>query len=103
MPLSRKGTAWDQVLFVLVAYRLLGLDESLSEIGTLHRCQDRLLARNLALFEHLVGGWRDMFNASFEVLLYGLTTPISRPIRRFPKAIRPGTATPAATSPIAYM
>jgi hypothetical protein len=45
LPPSRKGMAWDQVLFVLVAYRVLGSDESLSEIGTLHRCQDRLLVR----------------------------------------------------------
>ena len=96
LPPSRKGTAWDQVLFVLVAYRLLspgsewrlhrewfdksaladllGSDESLSEIGTLYRCHDRLLAHKPALFEHLVGRWRDLFNASFEVLLYDLTS-----------------------------
>ena len=96
LPPSRKGTAWDQVLFVLVAYRLLspgsewrlhrewfdksaladllGSDESLSEIGTLYRCHDRLLAHKAALFEHLVGRWRDLFNASFEVLLYDLTS-----------------------------
>ncbi len=27
-----------------------------------------------ALFDHLVGRWRDLFNASFEVLLYDLTS-----------------------------
>lgn len=96
LPPSRKGTPWDQVLFVLVAYRLLspgsewrlhrewfgksaladllGSDESLSEISTLYRCHDRLLAHKQALFDHLVGRWRDLFNASFEVLLYDLTS-----------------------------
>jgi hypothetical protein len=93
---SRKGTPWDQVLFVLVTYRLLspgsewrlhrewfdksalsdllGSDESLSEINTLYRCHDRLLAHKQAVFDHLVGRWRDLFNASFEVLLYDLTS-----------------------------
>jgi transposase len=96
LPQSRKGTPWDQVLFVLVAYRLLspgsewrlhrewfdksaladllGSDESLSEINTLYRCHDRLLAHKQAVFDHLVGRWRDLFNASFEVLLYDLTS-----------------------------
>src|SRR6201993_2217104 len=91
-----EGTPWDQVLFVLVAYRLLspgsewrlhrewfdksaladllGSDESLSEINTLYRCHDRLLAHKQAVFDHLVGRWRDLFNASFEVLLYDLTS-----------------------------
>src|SRR6201981_10015 len=96
LPQSRKGTPWDQVLFVLVAYRLLspgsewrlhrewfdksaladllGSDESLSEINTLYSCHDRLLAHKQAVFDHLVGRWRDLFNASFEVLLYDLTS-----------------------------
>ena len=96
LPRSRKGTRWDQVLFVLVAYRLiapgsewrlsrhwyeqsaladlLGADASLSDIHTLYRCHDRLLAHKQALFDHLVGRWRDLFNASFDVLLYDLTS-----------------------------
>jgi transposase len=96
LPRSRKGTLWDQVLFVLVAYRLLspgsewrlhrewfdktaladllGSDASLSEITTLYRCHDGLLAHKQAVFDHLVGRWRDLFNASFEVLLYDLTS-----------------------------
>src|SRR5205823_4830815 len=62
---SRKGTCWDQVLFILVAYRLLapgsewrlhrewfqrsaladllGKDAGLAEIHKLYRCHDRLL------------------------------------------------------------
>lgn len=93
---SRKGTRWDQVLFVLAAYRLLspgsewrlhrqwfersacadllGADASLAEIHKLYRCHDLLLAHKPALFDHLVGRWRDLFNASFEVLLYDLTS-----------------------------
>ncbi len=93
---SRKGTCWDTVLFVLVAYRLLapgsewrlhrewfersaladllGADFGLAEIHKLYACHDRLLAHKQALFDHLVGRWRDLFNASFDVLLYDLTS-----------------------------
>jgi len=93
---SRKGTRWDQVLFVLVAYRLLepgsewrlhrqwfertaladllGADFGLAEIHKLYRCHDRLLEHKQALFDHLTGRWRDLFNARFDVLLYDLTS-----------------------------
>src|SRR3954468_23511245 len=93
---SRKGTRWDQVLFVLVAYRLLepgsewrlhrqwfertaladllGADFGLAEIHKLYRCHDRLLAHKEALFDHLVTRWKDLFNASFDILLYDLTS-----------------------------
>jgi len=93
---SRKGTRWDRVLFVLVAYRLiapgsewrlhrewfgrtaladlLGADESLAESHALYACHDRLLAHKEALFGHLVERWRDLFNATFDVLLYDLTS-----------------------------
>jgi len=93
---SRKGTRWDLVLFVLVAYRLiapgsewrlhreffersaladlLGGDAGLAESHVLYRCHDRLLAHKQAVFDHLVGRWRDLFNASFDVLLYDLTS-----------------------------
>ena len=93
---SRKGTRWDQVLFVLVAYRLLspgsewrlhrhwfersalgdllGADAALADIHALYACHDRLLAHKQAVFDHLVGRWRDLFNASFDVLLYDLTS-----------------------------
>jgi len=93
---SRKGTRWDQVLFVLVTYRLiapgsewrlhrhwygqtalaelLGVDESLADIHTLYRCHDRLLANKEALFSHLAERWRDLFHVSFDVLLYDLTS-----------------------------
>jgi len=93
---SRKGTRWAEVLFVLVAYRLLapgsewrlhrewfqrsaladllGGDASLAESHALYRCHDRLLAHKPAVFDHLVGRWRDLFNASFDILLYDLTS-----------------------------
>jgi len=93
---SRKGTRWDQVLFVLAAYRLiapgsewrlhrewygrtalsdlLGADDSLADPHVLYACHDRLLAHKEALFSHLTGRWRDLFNVSFEVLLYDLTS-----------------------------
>jgi len=93
---SRKGTRWDRVLFVLAAYRLiapgsewrlhrewygrtgladlLGADESLADPHVLYGCHDKLLEHKEALFSHLVERWRDLFNASFEVLLYDLTS-----------------------------
>ena len=96
LPASRKGTRWDQVLFVLAAYRLLdpgsewrlhrewfertalpdllGADFGLAEIHKLYACHDRLLAHKEDLFDHLVGRWRDLFNISFDVLLYHLTS-----------------------------
>lgn len=96
LPASRKGTSWDQVLFVLTAYRLilpgsewrlhrqwfdrtaladlLGTSTDLAEIHKLYACHDRLLAHKDALFRHLQQRWRDLFNASFDVLLYDLTS-----------------------------
>jgi len=96
LPTSRKGTRWGQVLLVLVAYRLiapgsewrlhrewfgrsalgdlLGADFSLADSHKLYACHDLLLQHKQALFNHLVGRWRDLFNLSFEVLLYDLTS-----------------------------
>ncbi len=53
---------------------LLGADFGLAEIHKLYACHDRLLAHKPALFDHLVGRWRDLFNARFDVLLYDLTS-----------------------------
>jgi hypothetical protein len=44
---------------------LLGEDLGLAEIHKLYRCRDRLLEHKQALFDHLVGRWRDLFNISF--------------------------------------
>src|SRR5437016_3696203 len=89
-------TRWDRVLLLLATYRLLapgsewrlhrewfersamadllGEDLGLAEIHKLYRCHDRLLEHKQALFDHLVGRWRDLFNISFDVLLYDLTS-----------------------------
>src|SRR5206468_407045 len=53
---------------------LLGDDLGLAGIHKLYRCHDRLLEHKQALFDHLVGRWRDLFNISFDVLLYDLTS-----------------------------
>jgi hypothetical protein len=53
---------------------LLGADLGLAEIHKLYACHDRLRAHKQALFDHLVERWRDLFNASFDVLLYDLTS-----------------------------
>ena len=96
LPPSRKGTPWDQVLQVLVAYRLiapgsewklhrdwfgksamadlLGADFGLAEAHKLYACHDVLLQHKDALFAHLTARWRDLFNANFDVLLYDLTS-----------------------------
>ena len=87
---------WDQVLQVLVAYRLiapgsewkrhrdwfgksamadlLGADFGLAQAHKLYACHDLLLQHKDALFSHLMARWRDLFNANFDVLLYDLTS-----------------------------
>lgn len=92
---SRKGTRWSDVLLILVVYRLLspgsewrlhrewygrsaladllGMDRVIDE-HVLYDCHDLLLEHKTALFDHLVGRWRDLFNVSFDVLLYDLTS-----------------------------
>jgi hypothetical protein len=40
----------------------------------LYRCHDRLLAHKQAVFDHLVGRWRDLFNIGYDVLLNDLTS-----------------------------
>jgi transposase len=92
---SRKGTRWSEVLLILVVYRLLspgsewrlhrewygrsalsdllGMDRVIDE-HALYDCHDLLLEHKAALFDHLVGRWRDLFNVSFDVLLYDLTS-----------------------------
>jgi hypothetical protein len=96
LPPSRKGTQWDQVLQVLVSYRLiapgsewklhrdwfsksamadlLGADFGLAEAHKLYACHDLLLQHKADLFSHLMARWRDLFDANFDVLLYDLTS-----------------------------
>jgi hypothetical protein len=65
---SRKGTRWDQVLFVLQA-----------------------------VFDHLVGRWRDLFNISYDVLLYDLTSTYFEADPPFPEVGTDGSK-PASSS-----
>jgi hypothetical protein len=95
LPPSRKGTRWDEVLQILVVYRLLCPDsewrlhrewygrsaladllgqDAVIDDHVLYDCHDLLLEHKTALFDHLVGRWRDLFNVSFDVLLYDLTS-----------------------------
>lgn len=93
---SRKGTRWDLILEVLTVYRLLapgsewrlhrqwfessaladllGVDFAAADPHKLYGCHDQILAHKKALFSHLVGRWRDLFGAEFDVLLYDLTS-----------------------------
>jgi hypothetical protein len=96
LPGSREGTSWQHILQTLVCYRLidpgsewrlhrqwfeesamadlLGEDYGLVAKNALYRCLDKLLPHKAALFCHLRARWQDLFAASFEVLLYDLTS-----------------------------
>jgi transposase len=96
LPDSREGTRWRHILQAMVCYRLidpgsewrlhrqwfeqsamgdlLGADYALVEKNALYRCLDKILAHKQALFSHLRQRWQDLFAASFEVLLYDLTS-----------------------------
>ena len=96
LPPNRKGTRWDLILKTLTAYRLidpgsewrlhrewyvksamgdlLGAGYELAEIHKLYTCLDDLLPHKRALFAHLTGRWQDLFNATYDVLLYDLTS-----------------------------
>jgi transposase len=96
LPASRKGTRWLQVLQTLVAYRLidpgsewrlhrhwftssamadlLDADFALAGKDTLYRCLDKLLPHKDALMLFLKQRWGELFGASFDVLLYDLTS-----------------------------
>ena len=96
LPASREGTPWLKVLKTLVAYRLidpgsewrlhrqwfdasamadlLDADFALAEKNTLYRCLDKLVAHKDEQFQFLKRRWGEMFGASFQVLLYDLTS-----------------------------
>ena len=96
LPDSRERTSWQHILQTLVSYRLidpgsewrlhrlwfeqsamadlLGEDFSLVEKNALYRCLDKLLEHKSALFSHLQTRWRDLFAATFDILLYDLTS-----------------------------
>ena len=96
LPDSREGTSWQHILQTPVSYclidpgsewrlhrlwfeqsataDLLGEDFSLVEKNALYRCLDKLLEHKSALFSHLQTRWRDLFAATFDILLYDLTS-----------------------------
>jgi hypothetical protein len=96
LPDSRKGTGWLNVLKTLTAYRLLdpgsewrlhrdwfktsamadllGEDDSVAAKNTLYRCLDKLCEHKAGLFSFLKDQWSLLFNASYDVLLYDLTS-----------------------------
>lgn len=93
---DRGAVAWEKVLTLLTVNRLLapgsewklhrewflnsamgellGGDFALADKDRLYRCLDRLLVHKDALCKHLVERWRNLFNVSFDVLLYDLTS-----------------------------
>ncbi len=96
LPDSRKGTSWLNVLKTLVSYRLLdpgsewrlhrdwfrnsamadllGEDDSVATKDTLYRCLDKLCEHKTDLFSFLKERWTLMFDTSYDVLLYDLTS-----------------------------
>ena len=113
---SRKGTPWLKVLKTLVVYRLLApgsewnlhchwfdksamadlLDDNfrLAAKDTLYRCHDRLLDHRKDLFTHLRERWTGLFNATFDILLYNVTSK-SMPTATPPS---PANSKPSATA-----
>jgi len=96
LPASREGTEWLNVLKTLVSYRLLdpgsewrlhrewfktcamkdllGEDDAVAAKNTLYRCLDRLCEHKAGLFSFLTERWTSLFNASYDILLYDLTS-----------------------------
>ena len=92
---SREGTDWINILKLQTAYALISpgsewrlhtewynknamkdllcCDDSVSQKDNLYRCLDKILSYKKDIFEHLKSRWQDLFNASYEILLYDLT------------------------------
>jgi hypothetical protein len=96
LPRGREKVSWAQVLQLLAVNRLvepgsefhlhcewfdhsamdvlLGADFTVAEKDRLYRCLDRVLAYKQDLFVHLQQRWKNLFDVSFDVLLYDLTS-----------------------------
>jgi transposase len=90
------AVAWEKVVELLVVNRLiaprselfihekwfgqtamsvlLDTDERVAEKDRLYRALDRMVEHKEALEEHLAQRWKDLFGATFDVLLYDLTS-----------------------------
>jgi hypothetical protein len=93
---DRGGVPWEKVLQLLAVNRLcapgselavhqswflrsamdelLGCDFAVAEKDRLYRCLDRILLHKDELCRFLVERWKTLFDASFDVLLYDLTS-----------------------------
>jgi transposase len=93
---DRGGVPWEKVIQLLAVNRLcepgsefalhrrwflssamdelLGWDFAVAAKDRLYRCLDRVLAHKNELCRHLVERWKTLFDASFDVLLYDLTS-----------------------------
>jgi transposase len=68
---------------------LLDTDASVADKDRLYRCLDRLLEHKEELEKHLAAKWRDLFGATYDVLLYDLTsTYFEGALEGVPKAQR---------------
>jgi transposase len=96
LPKNRIKTRWVNVLKTLVTYRLispgsewrlhrewyhrsamadlLGENGGLVQKDKLYRCLDKLLPHKEDFFSHLTQRWKTLFDVSFDVLLYDLTS-----------------------------
>jgi transposase len=108
---GREEVSWAQVLELLVVNRLidpgsefrlhrqwfdqsamdvlLGVDFAVAEKDRLYRCLDRILKHKADLFLHLQQRWKNLFEVTFDVLLYDLTsTYVEGEAEQNPKAKR---------------
>jgi transposase len=108
---GREEVSWAQVLELLVVNRLIdlgsefrvhrqwfdqsamdvlmGVDFAVAEKDRLYRCLDRILEHKRDLFVHLQQRWKNLFDVSFDVLLYDLTsTYVEGEAEQNPKAKR---------------
>jgi hypothetical protein len=68
--------------------QLLQVDFAAVDKDRLYRCLDRLLAHKDDLFPFLIGRWKTLFDAKFDVLLYDLTsTYFEGSCAQIPKAL----------------
>jgi len=68
---------------------LLDTDAAVAGKDRLYRALDRLIAHKAALEKHLAARWQDLFNASYDLLLYDLTsTYFEGAAEELPKAQR---------------
>lgn len=106
---DRGAVPWDKVIQLLAVHRLcepgsefalhrswflrsamdelLGCDFAVAEKDRLYRCLDRVLPHKDELCRFLVNRWKTLFDASFDVLLYDLTsTYLEGAAEQIPKA-----------------